>query len=153
TKAREILRPVPGRAGTTDEDLRDALLRFIGEFSDWDCATNATFLEAGRALVRAAHPGEIPLVVDSFAGGGSIPLEALRLGCEAFASDVNPVAALILKTMLEDMPRRGPSYSSHVRELGNELRERMEADLRDFYPLDANGAQPVAYLWARTIRC
>ena len=66
-----------------------------------------THLNVGRALVKAAHGEEPPLVVDPFAGGGSIPLEALRLGCEAFASDLNPVACLILKVMLEDIPRHG----------------------------------------------
>ena len=49
--------------------------------------------------------------MDPFAGGGSIPLEALRLGCEAFASDLNPVACLILKVMLEDIPRHGARAS------------------------------------------
>ena len=66
-----------------------------------------TYLNVSRALVKAAHGEEPPLVVDPFAGGGSIPLEALRLGCEAFASDLNPVACLILKVMLEDIPRHG----------------------------------------------
>jgi putative DNA methylase len=89
SKAREILRPVPGRVGTTDEDLREALLRFVGDFADWDHAANPTFLESGRSLVKAAHSEETPLVIDPFAGGGSIPLEALRLGCDAFASDLN----------------------------------------------------------------
>jgi len=50
-----------------------------------------------RELVKAAYPDESPLVVDPFAGGGSIPLEALRLGCDTFASDLNPVAGLVFK--------------------------------------------------------
>ena len=73
------------------------LLKFIADFANWDNAAKTEYLETGRGLVRAAHPEESPLVVDPFAGGGSIPLEALRLGCEAFASDLNPVACLILK--------------------------------------------------------
>jgi putative DNA methylase len=79
-RAREFLRPMPGRLGNSDEDLRDALLRFIVDFANWDNVANAAFLEAGRGLVNAAHPEETPLIVDPFAGGGSIPLEALRLG-------------------------------------------------------------------------
>ena len=78
----------------SDEGLRRALLDFIGDFANWDFAANRTYLEVSRALVKAAHGEEAPLVVDPFAGGGSIPLEALRLGCEAFASDLNPVACL-----------------------------------------------------------
>ena len=65
--------------------------------------------------MRAAYGDEAPLVVDPFAGGGSIPLEALRLGCETFASDLNPVACLILKAMLEDIPRPGSTRGGHVR--------------------------------------
>ena len=72
----------------------------MGAFANSDMAANQTYLDVGRNLVRAAH-GEAPLVVDPFAGGGSVPLEALRLGCEAFASALNPVACLILKVILE----------------------------------------------------
>ena len=101
--------------GTTDEDLRKALLKFIADFANWDNAAQRTYLEVSRALVKAAHGEEPPLVVDPFAGGGSIPLEALRLGCEAFASDLNPVACLILKVMLEDIPRHGPKLAEELR--------------------------------------
>ena len=84
------------------------MLRFIADFANWkDRCRSRTFLDVSRALVKAAHGEEPPLVVDPFSGGGSIPLEALRLGCEAFASDLNPVACLILKVMLEDIPRHG----------------------------------------------
>ena len=76
----------------TDEGLRQILLKFIADFANWDNAANEEYLNVSRGLVRAAHPEETPLVVDPFAGGGSIPLEALRLGCEAYASDLNPVA-------------------------------------------------------------
>jgi adenine-specific DNA methylase len=78
TNARHILSPVPGHVGNSDEGLREALLRFIGDFANWNHATNPTFLEACRSLVESAHPDETPLFVDPFAGGGSIPLEALR---------------------------------------------------------------------------
>ena len=67
-------------------------------FANWDMAAHPTYLQVGRSLVRAAHGEEAPLVVDPFAGGGSIPLEALRLGCEAFASD-------LLDAMLLAVPR------------------------------------------------
>jgi putative DNA methylase len=103
--ARELLPQVVGKIKPNDQDLRHALLKFIGDFANWDLSTDRTYLEVSRALVKAAHGEEAPLVVDPFAGGGSIPLEALRLGCEAFASDLNPVACLILKVLLEDIPR------------------------------------------------
>ena len=59
-----------------DAELRAALLRFVGAFANWDLAAHPTYLRAGRELVRAAHGEDAPLVVDPFAGGGSIPLEA-----------------------------------------------------------------------------
>ena len=137
----------------TDEGLRRALLKFIADFANWDNAANDDYLKTGRALVRAAHPDETPLVVDPFAGGGSIPLEALRLGCETFASDLNPVACLILKVMLEDIPRHGPGLADELREVGAEIKAKVEEELADLYPKDPDGATPIAYLWARTVRC
>ncbi|MGH8567079.1 MAG: DUF1156 domain-containing protein, partial [Gammaproteobacteria bacterium] len=160
-EAKKRLREVGGcNPGTTDEDLRRALLRFIADFANWDLAAHRTYIEVSRALVKAAHgPAdgqaayEPPLVVDPFAGGGSIPLEALRLGCEAFASDLNPVACLILKVMLEDIPRHGPELADELRRAGAEIKRQAEQELADLYPKDPDGATPIAYLWARTVRC
>lgn len=151
--ARRILPTVGCGRGDDDSDIRRGLLKFIADFANWDNSKNQTWLDAGRALVKAAHHEEPPLVVDPFAGGGSIPLEALRLGCEAFASDLNPVACLILKVMLEDIPRHGPELADELRETGAEIKRRAERELADLYPADPDGATPIAYLWARTVRC
>ena len=151
-QATEILTAVRQRPGS-DEELQKALLWFIGAFANWDMAAHPTYLQVGRNLVRAAHGEEAPLVVDPFAGGGSIPLEALRLGCEAFASDLNPVACLILKVMLEDIPRHGPRLADELRKVGGEIKAAAEKELADLYPADPDGATPIAYLWARTVRC
>jgi len=154
TEARMRLREVPHcNPGNTDDDLRKALLRLIGDFANWDLAANRTYLDVSRSLVRAAHGKEPPLVVDPFAGGGSIPLEALRVGCDAFASDLNPVACLILKVMLEDIPRHGPKLGEELRRVGAEIKKQAEKELSDLYPKDPGGATPIAYLWARTVRC
>ena len=151
-QARDILREVRQRP-KTDAELRKALLWFIGTFANWDLAAEPTYLRVARNLVKAAHGEEAPLVVDPFAGGGSIPIEALRLGCEAFASDLNPVACLILKVMLEDIPRHGPELADELRRVGGEIKRRAEEELADLYPNDPDGATPIAYLWARTVRC
>ena len=151
--ARRLLRQVGGEPGALDEDLRKALLKFIGDFASWDLAANPTYLEVSRALVKAAYGEEPPLVVDPFAGGGSIPLEALRLGCEAFASDLNPVACLILRVILEDIPRHGLRLADELRRVGAQIKRLADLDLADFYPHDADGARPIAYLWARTVQC
>ena len=158
-RAREILLGMDGRpqgwpdSVASDGGLRRVLLRFIADFANWDNAARPAYLDVGRALVRAAHPDETPLVVDPFAGGGSIPLEALRLGCETFASDLNPVACLILKVMLEDIPRHGQGLADELREVGDEIRRKAQEELAELYPADSDGATPIAYLWARTVRC
>ena len=116
-------------------------------------AAHSTYLRVARNLVKAAQGGKSPLVVDPFAGGGSIPLEALRLGCEAFASDLNPVACLILKVMLEDIPRHGAGLADELRRVGDDVKRQAAKELADLYPADPDGATPIAYLWARTVRC
>ena len=151
-QARKILRAVR-QPPTNDAELRQGLLSFIANFANWKNAADRTHLDVSRALVKAAHGEEPPLVVDPFAGGGSIPLEALRLGCEAFASDLNPVACLILKVMLEDIPRHGPELAEELRRVGGEIKQQAEQELADLYPKDPDGATPIAYLWARTVRC
>ena len=151
-KARAILRELR-EPPVSDEELRKALLWFIGAFANWDMAAHSTYLRVARNLVQAAQGGKSPLVVDPFAGGGSIPLEALRLGCEAFASDLNPVACLILKVMLEDIPRHGAGLADELRRVGGDVKRQAAKELADLYPADPDGATPIAYLWARTVRC
>jgi adenine-specific DNA methylase len=139
--------------------LRFCLLDFIADFANWDNSTVPAYLETSRALTQAAHealggePGTRPLVVDPFAGGGSIPLEALRVGADAFASDLNPVAVLLNKVVLEYIPKYGQKLADEVRKWGQWIKEQAEKELAEFYPKDPDGATPIAYLWARTIRC
>jgi putative DNA methylase len=94
-----------------------------------------------------------PLVVDPFAGGGSIPLESLRVGADAFASDLNPIPVLLNKVVLEYIPTYGKRLADEVRKWGEWIKIQAEKELSPFYPKDADGATPIAYLWARTIRC
>jgi adenine-specific DNA methylase len=139
--------------------LRNSLLDFIADFANWDNSTQPDYLETSRALTQAAHealggvPGTRPLVVDPFAGGGSIPLEALRVGADAFASDLNPVAVLLNKVVLEYIPKYGKKLADEVRKWGQWVKEEAEKELAEFYPKDADGSTPIAYLWARTIVC
>jgi putative DNA methylase len=156
-------------------DMRYALLDFIADFANWDASTVPAFLKTARILTQAAHealggaPGTRPLVVDPFAGGGSIPLEALRVGADAFASDLNPVAVLLNKVVLEYIPKYGNAeipmrnaegqevvfhgLAEAVRYWGGWIKRQAEAELAEFYPKDPDGATPIAYLWARTITC
>ena len=141
------------------EQLRGALLDFIADFANWDNSTVKEYLETSRALTQSAHealggaPGTRPLVVDPFAGGGSIPLEALRVGADAYASDLNPVAVLLNKVVLEYIPKYGQRLADEVRKWGEWIKREAEKELAEFYPKDPDGATPIAYLWARTIQC
>src|SRR5690606_18207302 len=120
--------------------LRMALLDFIADFANWDNSTVPAYLETSRALTQAAHeslggvPGTRPLVVDPFAGGGSIPLEALRVGADAFASDLNPVPVLLNKVVLEYIPKYGQQLADEVRKWGQWIKEQAEEELAQFYP-------------------
>lgn len=139
--------------------LRSALLDFIADFANWDNSTVREYLDTSRALTQAAHealggaPGTRPLVVDPFCGGGSIPLEALRVGADTFASDLNPVPVLLNKVVLEYIPKYGQRLADEVRKWGEWIKHEAEKELGEFYPKDPDGATPIAYLWARTIQC
>lgn len=139
--------------------LRFCLLDFIADFANWDNSTVPAYLETSRAMTQAAHealggaPGTRPLIVDPFAGGGSIPLEALRVGADAFASDLNPVAVLLNKVVLQYIPKYGKKLADKVRKWGQWVKEGAEEELRQYYPGDSDGSSPIAYLWARTIQC
>jgi len=139
------------------EILRSLLLDFIADFAAWESSTNKVFLRTARNLTQAAHealggaPGTHPLVVDPFAGGGSIPLEALRVGADAFASDLNPVAVLLNKVVLEYIPKHGQRLADEVRKWGAWIKKEAENKLAKFYSKAPDGATPIAYLWARAI--
>ena len=140
-------------------DLRKALLDFIADFANWDNSTDERYLNTARALTQSAHealggaPGTRPLVVDPFAGGGSIPLEALRVGADAYASDLNPVAVLLNKVVLEYIPKYGQELADEVKKWGQWVKDEAEKELAEYYPKDPDGSTPIAYLWARTITC
>ena len=137
--------------------LRYLLLDFIADFANWDNSTQKDYLEISRKLTQISHealggiPETKPLVVDPFAGGGAIPLEALRVGADAFASDLNPVAVLLNKVVLEYIPKYGQKLADEVRKWGQWVKEEAEKELAEFYPKDEDGSTPIAYLWARTI--
>ena len=139
--------------------LRDALFDFIADFANWDSSLLPAFVDTARALTRAANTAtsgdqssETSVVFDPFAGGGSIPLEALRVGADVSASDLNPVAVLINKVQLEFLPLY-PSLPQNVSRWGRWVLEQTRTELGRYFPQDRKGGQAVTYIWARTIRC
>ena len=126
-KGTNLAVPEPGPQPTLDEMLADIerqrLFRIIEDLVLWENTTNETVLQAARDEIWASwrracaenvdHPRaavlfdrkKLPAFHDPFAGGGALPLEAQRLGLESYASDLNPVAVLINKAMIEIPPR------------------------------------------------
>ena len=137
--------------------LRNALFDFIADFAGWDNSTLRPYLETSTALTKAAHealggsPDTRPLVADPFAGGGAMPLEALRVGADAFASDLNPVAIMIQKVVLEYVPRFGTALAEELTKWLAWAHASATKQLSILYPADPQGGRPVAYLWARTV--
>ncbi|MFN7202756.1 MAG: DUF1156 domain-containing protein, partial [Aphanizomenon sp.] len=153
--------------------------QFIAELSKWENANNQELLNQARADILQAHGGIPPKVLDPFSGGGSIPLEALRLGCETFANDLNPVAVLIEKATLEfpqkygqlktrtieladaknkevENPTLEQEYNpllEDVKKWGNWVLETAKKEIGTFYPHETDGRIPVGYYWMRTVTC
>lgn len=139
----------------------------------WENSADKALMDQARAEIRRSNGGNTPAVVDPFAGGGSIPLEAQRLGCHAEASDLNPLAVLMNKALIEIPPRfRGdtpvhpgvvdqPGYqgaeglSEDIRYYGKEMRDEAERRIGHLYPkVKAPGGTEhtvVAWKWARTV--
>ncbi len=133
-------------------DLRCALLDFIADFANWDAAAVPAFLDVSRQLTSVAQTAGRPLVFDPFAGGGAFPVEALRIGADSFASDLNPLATLLNRVVLEFVPRFGADLAEAVKVWGNWIQSRAADELSQFYPRGESDL-PIAYIWARTVRC
>ena len=139
----------------------EKIKQFIAELCKWENSLNPTYVGKAREDIRKAL-GYTPRVLDPFAGGGAIPLEALRLGCETYASDYNPVAVLILKAVLEYPQKYGEKLVEDVKKWGEWVLEEAKKEIGRFYPNDVqkgyfgeSGEEyiPVGYIWARTIPC
>jgi putative DNA methylase len=164
------------------EDERTRLFGIIERLVLWENSANEAVLEEARAEIHRSTGGNPPPVLDPFCGGGSIPLEAQRLGLTAFASDLNPVAVLITKALIEIPPkfanrppvhpdaRRGvggtgawtgaAGLAEDVRRYGAWMRDETERRIGHFYPkarlpkeLGGGEAMVIAWLWARTVKC
>jgi len=100
-----------------DPKRREELLELVREIAPWKMVSNgnAPEIQKARKHIREAFGGRAPRVLDPFAGGGSIPLEALRLGCETYALDYNPVAVLLNRAVLQYPQKFGqPNSVSRV---------------------------------------
>ena len=158
-----------------DEEERRKRAQFIADLSKWENSLNNELIERAREDILKANNGKPPKVLDPFAGGGAIPLEALRLGCETYASDLNPVAVLIEKCTLEYPQKYGGQglgvreqeemagqqslipetrpLLADVKRWGSWVLEEAKKEIGRFYPPDPDGSTPVGYYWMRTVKC
>ena len=153
-----------------DAEEWNAKRNFISDLSKWENSLNPHLIETARKEILEANGGVPPKVLDPFGGGGAIPLEALRLGCETYSNDLNPVAVLIQKCTLEYPQKYGKpkevesNQTLHGVAMQNPLLEdfkkwgewvlaEAKRELERFYPLEDDGSIPVGYMWARTIPC
>lgn len=109
-------------------------------------------LVSAHAAMRTLWDSDEICVIDPMAGGGSIPLEAARLGLKAFANEYNPVACSVLEATVDYPIRYGPELADRTRHWAKELEQRIEARLARFYPKPSSGTIH-AYIYARTVPC
>lgn len=103
--------------------------KFIIELCKWENSLNKNLIEKARKEILEANGGIPPKVLDPFSGGGAIPLEALRLGCETYANDYNPVAVLIEKCTLEYPQKYGKKLVEDVKKWGEWVLEEAKKEL------------------------
>jgi putative DNA methylase len=139
--------------------------QFIIKLSKWHNSLDIDLMYEARKRIFETNNGHPPKILDLFAGGGAIPLEGLRLGCETYANDYNPVSILILKCTVE-FPQKFGSRSKvkalddhsnrllvDFRKWANVIRESAFEEISQFYPAERDGSVPVGYIWARVIPC
>jgi adenine-specific DNA methylase len=103
------------------------------------------------SALRAGIQGETT-VLDPFAGGGSIPFEAARYGCDTIANEINPVAAAILEATIALPATLGPTFSKVILDWGTKWGDRIRKRLEDYFPVDRPDDKP-AFIWAHTVPC
>lgn len=151
---------------------RERLHSLLAKLAQWENTSNDRLMAEASAEIRRSTGGTPPIIVDPFAGGGTIPLEAQRLGLQAHASDLNPVAVLINKALVEfpaqhrDISPLFPGLAdseirswsgtaglaADVRAYGAWMRDEAEKRIGKYYP-SASGATVLAWIWARTVAC
>lgn len=158
------------------EAERKRLFAIMEDLVKWENSTNEEVLERARAEIRRSCGGELPPVYDPFSGGGSIPLEAQRLGLPAYGSDLNPVAVMIGKAMIEIPPkfkdmepihpgmkernhyRNAEGIAEDVKYYGEWMRDKAWERIGHLYPqvdlpseYGGGKATVIAWIWARTV--
>ena len=168
----------------TEEDQskeRQRLFKILEDLVVWENSNNEDILNAAKEEILKSTDNNPPALLDPFAGGGAIPLEAQRLGLEAHAHDLNPVAVTINKAMIEIPPRfagkapvnpdaqvsamrsgwsRAQGLAEDVRYYGEWMKQEAYQRIGHLYPKvkvpheqGGGEATVIAWIWARTVKC
>lgn len=160
---------------------RQRLFKILEDLVVWENSNDEQVLEAAKAEIMKSTGGNPPELLDPFAGGGAIPLEAQRLGLKAHAHDLNPVAVMINKAMIEIPPRfsgmapvnpdartskmsqawsRAQGLAEDVRYYGEWMKQEAFQRIGHLYPKvkvpreqGGGEATVIAWIWARTVKC
>lgn len=160
---------------------RERLFGILRELVVWENSNNDRVLNAAKAEIKKSMGDDLPPLLDPFAGGGAIPLEAQRLGLKAYAQDLNPVAVTINKAMIEIPPlfagktavnpesrsranidswTGNNGLAADVEYYGAWMKEEAARRIGHLYPkvkvpaeLGGGEATVIAWLWARTVKC
>ena len=168
----------PGKFPTVEavDEERKRLFDIIEDLVVWENSTNSEVLDRARAEIRKSCGDTLPPIYDPFSGGGSIPLEAQRLGLPAYGSDLNPVAVMIGKAMIEIPPkfkdrepvhpdtrdrnhyRNAECLAEDVKHYGEWMREQAFERIGHLYPQvdlpkehGGGKATVIAWIWSRTV--
>ncbi len=167
----------PDRFPTEEDQRRERkrLFDILERLVPWEASNNEKILDEARAEILKSCDGKLPTIIDPFGGGGAIPLESARLGLPTVTGDLNPVAVLIQKAMLE-IPHRFPGkppihpdakakqtvwngaegLAADIEAYGRWMREEAHERIGHLYPDvtldDGTKATPIAWIWARTVK-
>lgn len=153
---------------------RRRLFAILERLVKWESSNDGEVLAAAKAEIDRCYPDGPPPLLDPFGGGGAIPLEAHRLGLKALSGDLNPVAVMIQKAMIEIPPRfagrapvhpdadsslktwdRAQGLAADIEAYGQRMREEAHKRIGALYPSatgpDGEHLTPIAWIWARTV--
>lgn len=149
---------------------RERLFDILERLVEWNNSANETVLEEAKKEI-ARYNKNLPKLIDPFSGGGSIPFEGQRLGLESYAFDLNPVAVMINKSMIEipalfygcspvnpdsKMFNAGwdgvNGLAEDIKYYGDLMNREVEKKIGKLYP-DVNNEKPISWIWARTVDC
>lgn len=170
---------LPEQFPTEEEQTkeRQRLFAILEKLVKWENSNNEDLINEAKAEIMKSTGGNPPALLDPFAGGGAIPLEAQRLGLEAHASDLNPVAVMINKAMIEIPPKfagqppvnpdsnrlmnsmwtGAAGLAEDVRYYGEWMKKEAFNRIGHLYPKVKDEHEHehtvIAWIWARTVKC